>query len=50
MPPVWQIVVETVWVMANLYIVLVLLRVTDLWLKNRWPSAAKAIEFGIGQA
>ena len=47
---VWQIVVETAWFLATLYIALVLLRMTDLFLKSRWPSGARALEFGIGQA
>lgn len=45
----WQIVVEMVWTLASLYIALVLLRITDLWLRDRWPSGARAIEFAIGQ-
>lgn len=46
----WQLVVETTWFLATLYIALVLLRVTDLYAKKVWPSGAKALEFAIGQA
>lgn len=46
----WQIVVEEAWFLASLLVALMLLRVIDLWLRSRWPSGAKAIEFAIGQA
>lgn len=44
----WQLVVETTWFLATLYIALVLLRITDLWLRSRWPSGSRALEFAIG--
>lgn len=47
---VWQIVVEEAWFIASLVVALMILRLIDLWLRSRWPSASKAIEFAIGQA
>ena len=45
----WQIVVEGVYLMAFVWIILVLLRTTDLFFRSRWPAAAAALEYGIGK-
>lgn len=44
-----QIVVDLIHLTAAVYVVSVILRTLAQALKNRWPAAAHAIEYGIGK-